>query len=248
MTTHKVFKDVTKEEKRKYVLCYIDSVPRTYTDLDPRSKVLSETTEYKEYAAKKKAYFDEILKRDHSYSSSQVTEYDRTYDPWDKFKLDYCDYPHPDYIAGNTHYFYFTDNMSEQWGDDWNDAPYEHNAGGPYDGETNIICIPVKLTYSYLQNLACDEENPESYKLFKKEIKKYPGYNNCDMKFPSDDQWNSPYSIDLINHGAVAWLFFAKYDYSIKDSVAIYGGDSIKDVKKKLKTIDKILKHKIEKK
>jgi hypothetical protein len=29
---------------------------------------------------------------------------------------------------------YFTDKpLAEQWGDDWNDAPYEHNAGEPYE-------------------------------------------------------------------------------------------------------------------
>ena len=28
---------------------------------------------------------------------------------------------------------YFTNKeLSEQWGDDWNDHPYEHNAGEPY--------------------------------------------------------------------------------------------------------------------
>ena len=29
---------------------------------------------------------------------------------------------------------YFTDNFEHQWGDDWNDAPYQHNAGEPYCG------------------------------------------------------------------------------------------------------------------
>ena len=41
---------------------------------------------------------------------------------------------------------YFTDQPLTgegcQWGDDWNDAPYEHNAGEPYahDGENVIKC------------------------------------------------------------------------------------------------------------
>ena len=247
MTTHKVFKDVTKEEKRKYVLCYIDSVPRTYTDLDPFSKVLSETTEYKEYAAKKKAYFDEILKRDHSYSSSMVAEYNRNNDPFGKFVLDYCEYPHPDYAAGYTHYFYFTDNMAKQWGDDWNDSPYEYNSEVPYDSETNIICIPVKLTYKYMQQLANDDTKESQQKL-NRYIKKYPGFNHrCELRFPCDNFYNSPYCIDEINHGAVAWIFFAIYDYSIKESIAIYGGDTIKDVQKKLNRMEKLLKTKPDK-
>lgn len=38
-------------------------------------------------------------------------------------------------------YVYFTNlSLDKQWGDDWNDTPYEHNAGAPYkwhvvDGE-----------------------------------------------------------------------------------------------------------------
>lgn len=30
---------------------------------------------------------------------------------------------------------YFTDSFEKQWGDDWDDAPYEHNAGEPYEWE-----------------------------------------------------------------------------------------------------------------
>ena len=30
---------------------------------------------------------------------------------------------------------YFTDNFEKQWGDDWDDAPYQHNAGEPYEWE-----------------------------------------------------------------------------------------------------------------
>ena len=28
---------------------------------------------------------------------------------------------------------FFTSDFENQWGDDWDDAPYEHNAGDPYD-------------------------------------------------------------------------------------------------------------------
>lgn len=37
------------------------------------------------------------------------------------------------FIKGNV--LYFTDNFEKQWGDDWDDAPYEHNAEGPYEYE-----------------------------------------------------------------------------------------------------------------
>lgn len=34
--------------------------------------------------------------------------------------------------SGGTAYF-TTNDLDRQWGDDWNDAPYEHNAGSPYE-------------------------------------------------------------------------------------------------------------------
>lgn len=39
------------------------------------------------------------------------------------------------YVADN--FAWFTDNFKNQWGDDWNDAPYQHNAGEPYDSDVN---------------------------------------------------------------------------------------------------------------
>jgi hypothetical protein len=35
------------------------------------------------------------------------------------------------FVHGNAAYF-TTRDLSQQWGDDWDDAPYEHNAGRPY--------------------------------------------------------------------------------------------------------------------
>lgn len=42
------------------------------------------------------------------------------------------------YVSGCWAYF-TTKPLQDQWGDDWNDAPYQHNAGSPYrwrDGYT----------------------------------------------------------------------------------------------------------------
>lgn len=36
------------------------------------------------------------------------------------------------YIDHESHMMYFTDDMEHVWGDDWDDAPYEDNAGEPY--------------------------------------------------------------------------------------------------------------------
>ena len=35
------------------------------------------------------------------------------------------------YVKGPWAYF-TTQPLKKQWGDDWDDAPYEHNAGEPY--------------------------------------------------------------------------------------------------------------------
>ncbi len=44
------------------------------------------------------------------------------------------------YVSGSWLYF-TTQPLDKQWGDDWNDAPYEHNAGAPYDGNDWAISV-----------------------------------------------------------------------------------------------------------
>lgn len=43
----------------------------------------------------------------------------------------------------NDNFAYFTrKELDKQWGDDWDDAPYEHNAGCPYyDNENEILMV-----------------------------------------------------------------------------------------------------------
>jgi hypothetical protein len=37
---------------------------------------------------------------------------------------------------------YFTNvELDKQWGDDWDDAPYEHNAGSPYNTDSDILKV-----------------------------------------------------------------------------------------------------------
>lgn len=69
--------------------------------------------------------------------------------------------------------YFTTKPLSEQWGDDWNDAPYEHNAGAPY------------------------QDTPG-------QIKKVAWEG--DLVQPCEDHRNSPWSVEQINAGAVAWL------------------------------------------
>jgi len=91
---------------------------------------------------------------------------------------------------------YFTNiSLKKQTGDDWNDRPYEHNAGEPYSKKKDQI---IKLMYS--------------------------GY---DINTPAElHPPNSPYSVDMINAGAVAWLAGRGFDY---EPLYIQAGATIKE-------------------
>ena len=43
--------------------------------------------------------------------------------------------------------------LSEQWGDDWDDAPYEHNAGWPYEDSPGQI---VKVMFDSRLSTPCE--------------------------------------------------------------------------------------------
>jgi len=80
--------------------------------------------------------------------------------------------------------YFTTKELSKQWGDDWNDAPYEHNAGSPYE---------------WREGRLVDEEPESFYEVFRVAYDGNlapPCYNCC----------NSPYSVEQINAGATAWL------------------------------------------
>jgi len=72
-----------------------------------------------------------------------------------------------------------TQDITKQWGDDWNDAPYEHNAGFPYEWNPLREGSPYEIV-----RVAFDGP----------------------LETPCDNHLNSPYSVQDINRGAVAWL------------------------------------------
>lgn len=239
MATIKIYPNDIKEVLDKYKdfqLCYIDSVPETYYDLTPESRKLSETPEYIEYRKQRQAYLDNIMKQRGSYSSRDWEEYDFYNDPERKFRIEYQDYPTEDIVNGYTHYIYFTNNMKKQWGDDWDDAPYEHNAEVPYDDETDILQIPVCITYYKLM----EDYDEESYEEI---LKTYPNYNYTDLKLPKD--WgsvNSPFCVDDINGGAVAWLYATlSKDRYVTERIVIHAGETPQSVLQKIEDINGLL-------
>lgn len=82
------------------------------------------------------------------------------------------------YVYENFAYF-TSQELSKQWGDDWNDAPYEHNAGCPY--------------------LPHGEPEETSW-----EIIKVAFYGN--LVQPCEGHLNRSFSVEQINQGHIAWL------------------------------------------
>lgn len=41
----------------------------------------------------------------------------------------------------NENFAYFTNDLENQWGDDWNDKPYEHNSGAPYEHNEQEVTV-----------------------------------------------------------------------------------------------------------
>ena len=90
------------------------------------------------------------------------------------------------YVDGAFAYFTSRD-LDRQWGDDWNDAPYEHNAGEPYLPHTS------------------DEESWEIRRIA------WDG----PLETPAEIAGcNSRYSVEMINGGATAWLTTSSWSES----------------------------------
>lgn len=91
------------------------------------------------------------------------------------------------YVRDNI--MFFTDNFERQWGDDWDDAPYEYNAEEPYD----------RKYYTEYSDEWCREHGKGNIR--------YIAYKGYDIAEPKDEHWNSPYSVEAINNKAVPWLY-----------------------------------------
>lgn len=86
---------------------------------------------------------------------------------------------------------WFTDNFEKQWGDDWNDKPYDCNAGEPYNSWSELI-----------------EDNEDifkrKYKHHQIELKTlYFETNDWSEQKPCD---MGSFSVEDINKGTVAWV------------------------------------------
>jgi len=48
--------------------------------------------------------------------------------------------------------WFTTQDVKLQWGDDWDDAPYEHNAGPPYEYHEDMDCLPYEIKKVYWES------------------------------------------------------------------------------------------------
>ena len=166
-----------------YKLCYVDEIPQTYYDDTPETKAFKETEEYRELKRQHDEEAAKALKERGSYTSNFNDPY------FSRLKCQ--EYPNPEFIPGRqTHHAFFTPRLlNVQWGDDWDDRPYDCNAERPDDTingeEVEILIVPFNKTE--------------------------------DMKLPEEicETVNCPYSVSDINSGAVAWI----YDRSRKLSI-----------------------------
>lgn len=110
----------------------------------------------------------------------------------DEFKLCYVD---------GCFAWFTTADLKDQWGDDWNDAPYEHNAGCPYEWKSYRECPEYKLQRVVFHDAILDTPC---------------GFANG----------NSAYSVEDINSGKVAWLATPRWTQS-NVNVSIHAGVSI---------------------
>lgn len=78
--------------------------------------------------------------------------------------------------------YFTTAKLDKQWGDDWNDAPYDCNAGDPY---------------------LWDPEHPrdlERWSVYAAEV-------TGPFETPAGVAFNTPFAVEDVNTGVIAWLW-----------------------------------------
>lgn len=99
--------------------------------------------------------------------------------------------------------------LEEQWGDDWNDVPWEHNAGYPYEWREEYSERGID-PYNIVQ---VAWEGP--------------------YILPNHEHINSPYSVQMINRGDIAWL--RPSWHSLKNVKPIHAGTTLEEFVKRVK-------------
>lgn len=184
-------------------LSYVDEIPPEVWKATPETEAYQETDEYKR--------------------NLELYGYS-----WHDPKVEYRNYPNPEYIPGMREmYAYFSpvSEIGEVIGDDHDDVPYEHNAGIPYDtvgnNDVEVLMIPFSLPLSSFWRGSCE----------------------VTLKEPKDyGNGNSPFSAEDINLGAVPWIFVrtCKYKYG-NVGIPIMAGISPGDFLEKVREVKNLV-------
>lgn len=92
-------------------------------------------------------------------------------------------YVEPEKYGGLKKVYFTTGDITKEWGDDWDDAPWEHNAGHPYENQKDALYFELCV------------ENGD-----------YTNFYTCNYQ-----HGNSPWSVEKINKGAVAWAHIEEW-------------------------------------
>ena len=118
-------------------------------------------------------------------------------------------------------YFTELDDVTKQWGDDWDDTPYEHNAEPPYEYDYSQPEQGVKDGVGIYPKI-------DIYKLFIV-VRSW----KVDVLTPCSGTINSRYSVEDINKRIVPWLTIVNEKENLKDF--IHAGTTIKEFIKIMK-------------
>lgn len=100
------------------------------------------------------------------------------------------------YIDSRFAYF-TTQELSKQWGDDWDDVPYEHNAGVPYEPHYHYYTDGSKKK----SGLEWNEDGTPKWEIYKIGYDCYPAETPAYIA-----AGNSRYSVQAINNKLTPWL------------------------------------------
>jgi hypothetical protein len=106
--------------------------------------------------------------------------------------------------------FFTTKPLSEQWGDDWNDAPYECNAGWPY--------LPSKWFEAYDSDKkkwvkgSDYEDGVPKWRIYMVSFATTDYCLPCSYSVSRSADGHG-FSVDLINQHEAAWLWPSCYSY-----------------------------------
>jgi hypothetical protein len=108
--------------------------------------------------------------------------------------------------------YFTTAPLAEQVGDDWDDAPYEHNAGEPYDF----------ASYDFETQAQILASGKKGWKIVKVAF-------DGPFDSPSEGHYNSPYSVIGINKGEVPWLRLSRWGSKPNLNLEIWAGTTLEE-------------------